>query len=346
MPPRDEEEFWTTLGLPAGKAVVVRGVTTRPNITYSVRAVSSPDEETDWAVRLAEEAAGSYETTTGRRTKAILYCRAVARAEEIAELLGCRAYHARAGESGEKTEIVRRWVEEGGAIVATCALGAGIDIPDVRLVVHVGRPKTLRDFVQESGRAGRDGQPSRSVIISVGSRTTQCNNQRPQPQLQPHAPRGDEDVAELVRDSVGCRRTILSRVMDGRTNRIECEAGEAPCDLCEARLLAQAAPAVQANTEQERVLRDANYIVYAQVSQVRETQRQVEEFVRCLDFFRNNCVACLLFDSPEYQAHRFGNGQCSLPVHDDEDAWGDILGGVRKVQKIIQRPGGLKAYHG
>lgn len=46
---------------------------------------------------------------------------------------------------------------EGGLIVAINALGMGMDVLDVRLVVHAGMPRQLRNFVQESGRAGRDG---------------------------------------------------------------------------------------------------------------------------------------------------------------------------------------------
>src|SRR5207253_2407306 len=83
----------------------------------------------------------------------------------IAELHGCPAYYSDVGTEEEKTAIVRRWTADGGAIAATNGLGAGIDVPNVRLVVHVGRPYKLRDFVQESGRAGRAGEASESVVL-------------------------------------------------------------------------------------------------------------------------------------------------------------------------------------
>ncbi|WKT38183.1 Helicase, C-terminal [Fusarium oxysporum f. sp. vasinfectum] len=60
-----------------------------------------------------------------------------------------------------KAKRIDEWMagnrDEGGLIVATNALGMGMDVPDVRLVVHAGMPRQLRNFVQESGRAGRDG---------------------------------------------------------------------------------------------------------------------------------------------------------------------------------------------
>lgn len=52
----------------------------------------------------------------------------------------------------------------GALVVATNALGLGIDVPDVRLVIHADMPRQLPRFVQESGRAGRDRTPSRSVV--------------------------------------------------------------------------------------------------------------------------------------------------------------------------------------
>ncbi len=56
---------------------------------------------------------------------------------------------------------------EGRVIVATNALGLGIDVPDIRVVVHIGfiRNLKLKNYSQESGRAGRDGGRSEAIII-------------------------------------------------------------------------------------------------------------------------------------------------------------------------------------
>jgi ATP-dependent helicase YprA (DUF1998 family) len=56
-------------------------------------------------------------------------------------------------------------VEEGGAIYATNTLGVGVDIPDVRLIIYAGLPRSLWDFAQESRRGGRDGGVCRSIIV-------------------------------------------------------------------------------------------------------------------------------------------------------------------------------------
>ena len=108
--------------------------------------------------------------TTGL-PKIIIYCQRIDRVEELAEQLNCGVYHSKVGTTAEKSRIVEDWVALGGLIVATAALGAGVDIPDIRGVVYISLPKSLRDFVQESGRSGRNGFRSTSIVVFTRSST-------------------------------------------------------------------------------------------------------------------------------------------------------------------------------
>jgi superfamily II DNA helicase RecQ len=66
-------------------------------------------------------------------------------------------YHAGL-DTKPRTDIQNKWADNGGVIVATCAFGMGIDRPDVRFVIHVGLTNGIEDWMQEVGRAGRDGK--------------------------------------------------------------------------------------------------------------------------------------------------------------------------------------------
>ncbi|KAF9733817.1 hypothetical protein PMIN01_08226 [Paraphaeosphaeria minitans] len=83
--------------------------------------------------------------------KRVIYCRTKAKCAELAEALLCTYYHAGVPDRADR---LKQWLEPGGFIVATSALGTGVHFPGITFVLHVGIPWSMIDHCQERGELG------------------------------------------------------------------------------------------------------------------------------------------------------------------------------------------------
>ncbi len=177
----------------------------RPNIRYAIEEKDNPRAQ-------LREFLKRYEGESG-----IVYCLSKRRTEETAAWLQglgyeALAYHAGMDKATREANQMRFQHGEAVIMVATVAFGMGIDKPDVRFVAHIDLPGSIEAYYQETGRAGRDGLPSDTLMlygyddIALRSRFIEESEA---PDQRKRMERQKLDALLGLAETAGCRRQVL-----------------------------------------------------------------------------------------------------------------------------------------
>ncbi|MBX3565466.1 MAG: DNA helicase RecQ [Sphingomonas sp.] len=226
------DDICEQLGIPH-EGMIVAGFD-RPNIRY---LISPRDNTTRQIEELIAEQPGP----------GIVYVQSRAGVDKLAAKLAATGRRTLPYHAGLEPDVRRRnqaafVASEDMVIVATIAFGMGIDKPDVRFVAHAGMPKSIEAYYQETGRAGRDGDPAVAQLF-WGAEDFAKARQRineVEPARQPGERARLTALGALV-ETAGCRRRILLKHFgeDAPENCGNCDNCLSPPSAVDASVVAQ-----------------------------------------------------------------------------------------------------------